>query len=341
MVIRSLLLNYFRNHRESEFEFTTGKNLIYGANGVGKTSILEAVFLLGFGKSFLNIRKEEIIQRGRETFLVKGSIQSPWGVHKIVTSYQEGINMYLDDKKITLSRVNRYFFPVVFTSTDFPKYLERKAYKRKLFNRFIFGFEDLYLHLLLDYNKTVRKKNILLKRDIEPAELRSWNRVLVNSCVRIVELRNAFVCSLNRYLGDIDPALKVEYRPSLDISKGVEREGFLDQLTAAGSRERKYGRCLVGPHLDDYAMMYKNRDVRTGSSGEKKLNLLMIFVAMLNYYRDHRGDFPVFLIDDFDSAIDDRGLDFFFSILPDLQVVATSIDRRAMFENSLELVKEN
>lgn len=341
MVIKSLQLISFRNHHRSDFLFDSRKNLIFGINGAGKTSVLEAIFLLGFGKSFLNIRKEDMVGYRSDGFLVKGMVESQWGGNKIVSSYLGGINLFLNDQKVKISQLNRYFFPVIFTSADYSKYLERKAYKRKLFNRFIFGFEDLYIQRLLDYNKTVKKKNILLKRTIESAELKSWNQVLADSSINLVETRMAFVEQLNKYVEKINPQLKIRYHPSLSVTGGISRERFLRQLSTFAPREKKYQRCLIGPHLDNYQMEYGGKDLQYCSSGEKKLYLLMIFVAMLNYYREHRGEYPVFLIDDFNSAIDDRGLDFLFSILPPLQIIATSIHDHSAFDHVTELSKEN
>ena len=189
----------------------------------------------------------------------------------------------------------------------------------------------------MDYNKTVKKKNILLKKTINSVEILSWNKILCDLNFEIVNYRVNFVRELNLYLQNLNKKLLIKYNPSFDISKGISRESFLNQLQDKTGIETRYQRSLIGIHLDDYRFELGGKDLNNSSSGEKKLHLLLIFVALINMYKDHTGEFPVFLLDDYDSAIDDRGLDYLFSIIPDMQLIATSVNNNSRFDNIMKL----
>ena len=133
---------------DQEYEIDENVTVLVGMNESGKTSILEAIFLLGFGKSFLGVRKEEVKFFNSEGYVIKALAESSLGKNQIINSYFKEMKIYLNDLPIKLAEMSKYFFPVIFTSHDFARHIERKSFKRKLFNRFIFGVEDLYLYHL-------------------------------------------------------------------------------------------------------------------------------------------------------------------------------------------------
>jgi DNA replication and repair protein RecF len=327
----------FKNHLILKNNFSKGKNLIFGDNGTGKTSILESIFLLGFGKSFLNFKKDSLVHYDKDSFIIKAEVESLKGINTLISSYEQTSRIFLNGDKIKLSNVTDYFYPLLFTSADFNRYIEKKKYKRKMINRFIFAFETLYLNNLLDYNKTVKKKNILLKKNADPIEIYSWNRILSDLCYKVVNYRINFVRELNLYLKRFNKKLHIHYIPSLDISKGISINIFLNQMQDKINIEKKYSRSLLGVHLDDYKIELDNKDLNYSSTGEKKVNLLLLFIAMIYLYKDKRGEFPVFLLDDFDNSIDTNGLDYLLSIIPKMQIIASSVSNNSLFENTIQL----
>ena len=102
-----------------------------------------------------------------------------------------------------------------------------------------------------------------------------------------------------------------------------------------------YQRSLMGVHLDNYKIELKGKDLKNFSSGEKKINLLLMFIGMITYYKKVNNEFPIFLIDDFDSVMDKKGLEFLFSNFPDLQIIATSVNKYDRFDNCIEVKKEH
>lgn len=338
MIVREIRLQGFRNLTDYQVSFHPGKNLIHGLNGAGKTSILESIFLPGFGKSFLSVKKSDIINDRGDQFLVRLQVADPGDhVNKITAHYHEKFTLLLNDKKTNLYEVNHYLYPLIFSSSDYDLYIRSKTYIRKLMDRFVFGLHSLYINYILSYNKALRQKNHLLKKRPDSDEISSWNKTMSEAAEKIVGIKMNVVEQLNRQLNDkFNNTLQLEYSPSLDT--GLP---FLEQLEKRKSREILYKRSLIGPHLDDFRMILKNKNLKFYSSGEKKIHLLMVYIAFIELFKQSRDQYPVFLVDDFDTAIDENNIAFLLENYPQLQVIATSVNKHDGFDHLIELTKEN
>jgi DNA replication and repair protein RecF len=343
MKIQRVKLRGFRNLENCEVEFCPGKNLIFGRNGAGKTSILEGIFLLTYGKSFLTRKKNEIINRDVDQFILNMSAANVLeGMSvTIAASYGERFNLFLNDKKSNIFEINRYLYPVIFSSSDYHQYIANRPYTRKMMDRFIFGMDPLYIKYLLSYNKALKQKNHLLKSSRNVPEIRSWNKTIGELAEKIVGIKTMFLSRLNDEVEKkFNRGLTIRYKPSLKLENGVSGASFYDQFDARVSAELKYQRTLVGPHLDGFEMMLDSKPLKIYSSGEKKIHLLMFYIAFIELFKEQKKEYPVFLVDDFDTAIDSGNIDFLMENYPEMQVVATSVNRNSNFEKLIELKKE-
>jgi DNA replication and repair protein RecF len=212
-------------------------------------------------------------------------------------------------------------------------------------DRFIFGIDPIYISYLLRYNKALRQKNFLLKTKQDIEEISSWNKVISEMSEKIVGTRLRFIDSLN---GEIkhkfDNRLRMNYTPSFETWKqgeDVSTAGFFSQMEKKKKVEMMVKRSLIGPHLDDFCFRLKGKNLKYYSSGEKKINLLMAYIAFIEFFKKIKNDYPVFLVDDFDTAIDEKNIDFLMESYPDIQVIATSVNRNKGFDRLIELNKEN
>ncbi len=258
----------FRNQTKSNYSFFHRKNLIYGANGTGKTSILEAIFLLSFGKSFLKVNKSEIINHNHSHFFICSKVESRYGDNEISMFFREKTELLLNQKKTRIIDVNSYLYSLFFSSADYTKYIENYLHMRKLINRFIFGLEPLYIHNILSYNKSLRHKNRLLKKETKAVELNSWNRLICEHSESIIKTRMNFVNKLNSIIkNNFQKDLKIIYSPSFDISKGISCSSFYEQIKNKISEEQNRNRSLLGTHLDKFTIFLKGRNLKYNSSG--------------------------------------------------------------------------
>ena len=115
MIIKNLKIIGFRNLKNIQVSFGKNKNLIYGLNGAGKTSILEAIFLPGFGKSFLNVKKSEIVNDNSNFFSIRLSTEdmnNNGQENNISVHYandKSKFTLLLNDKKSNIFEINKYF----------------------------------------------------------------------------------------------------------------------------------------------------------------------------------------------------------------------------------------
>jgi len=342
LIIRDLKLNGFRNLKKYEISFCKSTNLIYGLNGAGKTSLLEAIFLLAFGKSFLNRKKSDLVNQDADEFIIRLTCDQPHGSSQVSACYDNHFSLFLNEKKTNIFEINRYLYPVFFSSSDYNLYLENIPHTRKMVDRFIFGVYPLYIRYILGYNRALKQKNFLLKRTQDISELRSWNKIMSELAEKILEIKMKFLEKLNTEItGKFDRELTVHYRPSLEVDQGISRTSFFRQMESVRESELKAQRSLLGPHLDGFDILLNSRPLKFYSSGEKKIHLLMIYISFIELFKRLKQEYPVFLLDDFDTAIDSKNIDFLMKNYPEMQVIATSVTANHDFQRVIQLKKEN
>ncbi len=316
--------------------------------------------MLAFGKSFLNIPKEQILNDAGGSFRLEASITSASGSKQTIAAYYGGngkgrksFTLLFNGKKAGIVETSRALYPIIFSSSNYNLFIESKPHIRKLMDRFIFGIDSLYIHSLLSYNKALKQKNFLLKTRRNIDEIRSWNSILSEMSEKITGSRMAFVKELNRHIAGTFKRgndLTLRYRPSPDLDEGAgtgetefqySRSVFFEQFEKRRDAELIRKRSLAGPHLDRFSIRLKGKDLKFFSSGEKKIHLLMLYIAFIEYFKKSRGEYPVFLVDDFDTAMDTGNVDFLVRSYPELQMIATSVNRHHGFDNQIHLNKEN
>lgn len=345
MVVKKLEINGFRNLNSFTASFAAEKNLIFGANGSGKTSVIEALFLLGFGKSFLPVRRGELVQFNAPGFFLSADVHGGSGENTVSASLEKSFSLRLNGESATLVEVGRYMYPLFFSHFSYGLVIDYAPYFRKLVDRFIYGVSSLYFHDVLRYTNTLKQKNSLLKnlgKAVDNSELHSWNLLLAEAGCKLVKKRMEFTDQLNRAIGDAYGCdLQMTYRPALLTHRIVSETTILDDLERMKNAEIKCRRTLIGPQRDRFELTVGGKKLHLFSSGEKKKFLIMLFMAFIELFRQSRGEYPVFLIDDYDAAMDERNLEHVLDHFPAMQVIATSVAGNARFATRLELKKEN
>ena len=345
MVVKNLQINGFRNLNKFTVNFGDLKNLIYGANGSGKTSIIEALYLLGFGKSFLPVSKQEMVNFDSSGFYLQAEIAAKSGENSLLASYDKKFTLQLNNEKGSLAEIGKYLYPLFFSSLNYNLFIDHNPYFRKMIDRFIFGVHALYLHHILRYNHLVKQKNYLLKKLAKPinnAELDSWNKLLSEAGFEIVKKRMDFINQLNNEIKEAFASeLVINYCPALLSNHDISESSFFNDLCLMKNSEIKCRRSLLGPQRDQFYTLVAGKKLQLFSSGEKKKHLIMLYLAFINLFYRSQNDFPVFLIDDYDVAMDEKNMNFIIDHFPRMQIIATSVTKNDKFENLFELGKEN
>ena len=208
MQISSLKLLNFRNYESLELKFSPKVNLIYGKNGMGKTNIVEAIYMLGLTKTFRSNNDDVVIKKGKNIAKIEGMIQD-----KILNNYKIIINnagkrIKIDNNKI--AKISDYITKVniiLFNPDDLKMIKDTPSIRRKMLNIEISGINGEYLILLNNYNKVLKQRNAYLKALSKKQEKSSsfltiLTEQLVDIGLKIMWIREEFINNINSYISN-------------------------------------------------------------------------------------------------------------------------------------------
>lgn len=320
MLLSSISLRNIRKHTETKIEFSEKLNYIVGGNGIGKTTILEAIHYLCTTKSCVTSTDSEAVKFGEPGFFIEGLFA---GIteDKTMVSYSVNENKkyyMLNDKQIyKFSDVIGKFPVVLLSPADHSITQGYSAERRKFIDSVISQASRTYLNLLIEYNRTLKQRSFLLNRIKEGSkndflELNAWSEKLVSSGVEIIKHRAEFIEDFESYVktsykrilsGEEEPSIQYIY---LDGKcSPVEQNCFLDILMQRKDEEIRRGINLVGPHRDDFIFNVNGINLRNyGSQGQHKTFQTIMRFAEYFYLKDKTGKTPLFLLDDVFGELD-------------------------------------
>ena len=339
-----LVLTNFRNFSELDVELPSGVVVFYGDNARGKTTLLEAVYLLAIARSFRAENEREVVNFGAasrgEQALVGGTVDREGERTNIYVGYAcvpssnaapnqatGGSELpYSVRKEIRVNRVRRTAADLVgavgavlFNAEDIDLVQGAPAGRRRYLDILISQGNPMYLKALQRYTQVVRQRNRLLRllREgrAQEAELEFWDDRLVKEGAWLtwqrgeaIKLLAAFAAAHHRELSSPGETLEVRHLPSVpagDSSDGTESR-FREALEGQRARELATGNTAVGPHRDDFKLMVDGIDMGTfASRGQARTLALALRLAEASYLAEVRQDQPLVLLDDVLSEMDE------------------------------------
>ena len=340
MHLARLNLVNFRAFRRLEIDLPAGPSLLVGANAQGKTTILEAVYLLAIAKSFRAENEREVVNWEAASTLeqaaVDGLVQKEEGRTRIIVGYQphhraragtsDGAPIYSVRKEVRVDGVRRtaaelvgLMNVVLFSAEDIRLVQGSPSVRRRYLDILISQSSPAYLRALQRYQRVLHQRNQLLKliRDgrARGSEMAFWDEQLVGSGSLIVQQRAQTMAVLaetarvilQELTGGAED-LRLEYLPSVaptDDPKACA-EGFLRGLEASKGREIRLGSTALGPHRDDFQLLVNNVDMGVYSSrGQARTLALTLRLSEAQYLAGYKGE-PLLLLDDILSELDER-----------------------------------
>ncbi len=328
MQLRTLRLNQFRNHPDSQFEFGNGTNVLMGGNGQGKTNVIEAISYLCLTKSFFAGSDSLSVMFGAPTFDVQGVMHSDAGIpYDVRVSYEEpeGIKRFSINRHPVepLSSVVGKFPVVVCSPEHAPITSEGPAERRRFVDIVVSQSSANYFRHLVEYRRVIRQRNKVLfdaklSRSGPGAVLDPWNEQLVRHGSYVTAKRREFIAEFGEYVASAyhhligqgeEPA--IAYRPSAGSDEPATEEEWGDvlreELKNRETEERRLGTSLVGPHRDEFPMSINDCDIRKfASQGQHKTFLVALKVAEFFYLRERCRETPIVLLDDVFSELDEE-----------------------------------
>ena len=328
MIISKVKLNNFRCHEGYILEFKNQTTQILGENGWGKTSILEAIYLSVRGKSFKAVDKE-ILRRGADFYRVELSFIDG---EKVVVSYDGKKRMFLvaDKKSARLPKKNRY--PVVlFEPADLALITSSPTRRRDYFDRFLTQLFESYSVSLSRYNKALKQRNELLKREfVTIDDMFSWDILLARYGVLIRKARADLVSALNDRLTGVYRGI-AENRDEVTLAYEsytgeAEESEYLRLLSLDFERDRLTGHTNFGVHKDDFIFLFNSVPADgTASRGEIRSIILALKFIEAEMLYEKLGKKPLILLDDVFSELDETRQKALVKNFQENQVILTSV----------------
>lgn len=342
MLIAKLNLSAFRNFKKAGFVFSPAITVIVGSNAVGKTNLLEALYLASSGKSFRAKLEEEMVAYEKDLARVEAKAINKNGkvaLSAILTRGMIDIGAQRPEKiarkRLLVNGLPKRlidftgnFSVVLFGPWDLDLVTEAPTLRRRFLDTVLSQVDREYRRASLSYEKGLKQRNRLLLRIREEGLSRSqllfWDKLLIKNGDYLSTKRAEFVAFANETKPLDDQKFRLVYDKSA-ISEG-RLEQYAEEEVAAATT-------LVGPHRDDLIFKIDNSKYKVernlnvyGSRGEQRMGVLWLKLAELSFIETRLGERPTLLLDDIFSELDHKHRDIVMKVAKHQQTIITTAD---------------
>jgi DNA replication and repair protein RecF len=310
-----------------------GLNVFVGPNGSGKTSILEAIHLLGSGRSFRTHRLTELISRGQSLLRARGDFRREDGSKESIGVERgpEGLRIRVAAEVVRNASELARRLPLVAITPDSQRLLTDGAVlRRQLMDWALFHVEPTYLTVLQRYRRALRQRNAALRDGAGSNALAPWDQEVGEAGEALHHQRDRFLQEIlplyaETLKGLISLPVDIRYQAGWDTSRDLTQT--LGTMTA---KDRVRGFTGVGPHRAD--LRFSTEGVLVSqvlSRGEGKLFVVGMVLAQAEFLYLTQGRRPIVLVDDLASELDAESRGRFFAQLRSLgaQIFVTTVSR--------------
>lgn len=333
MILRKLTLRHFRNVGFATLEFSGRQQFLVGANGQGKTNLLEAAGFLTALRSFRTTDNRLLLSHGQKHAAIVCELE-----HERFRATQVTIKLGADGKEIwcdqeRITRLGDYIgrFPtVVFSSQDLLLIRGSPGGRRRWLDLTLAAVDPAYFAALQTYTRALAGRNALLKsgRASEP-ELVAFEQTLAPAAATLIALRTLGVTALAETVDrayarvcDASEPAGLAYEPDFAMA---DADALLARLQSGRARDQQFRTTLVGPHRDDFHFTVKRAAAKDfASEGQQRSLVLALRLAQAAWFQAKTGVRPVLLADDVLGELDPaRRRRFWSAVDPESQVIAT------------------
>lgn len=332
MRVRAIGLHHFRNVAEARLEFSGRLQFLVGANGQGKTNLLEAVGFITALRSFRSTDPASLIQHGqREAALACDIEHEVEGPSNLRVDFKPGSKVaWLDGARVTrLAEVIGRFPTVVFSSQDQQLVRGSPAGRRRWLDLALSATDAGYLKALQAYHRALAGRNALLRRGASDAELDAFENVLADEGVIVIERRRVALAELGSGLTDCYARIADRAEPAgfayAPHVAAAEAAALRERLARGRERDRLMKATSSGPHRDDFEFLLQAKEAKAfASEGQQRALVLSLRLAQAAWFRARTRLDPVLLADDVLGELDPaRRERFWAAVSVASQIIAT------------------
>lgn len=324
-MLSQLQITKFRNLHNVTLQPATQVNLFLGENGAGKTSLLEAIYLLGLGRSFRTRQLKNIVEHEQSQCRVIAKIagRTPVGFQ---FDLQHGIQIRLNNAPLKKLSDLASHLPLQFIPANCHEFFELgPRFRRKLVDWGLFHVEQAFLYHWQSYKKCLQQRNAGLRQQKSDSEIQLWDPHLVRHGEQLNTLRQSY---LQRLLEVFKPIFcricpeLADTKFTLRYLSGWPKEHlFADVLKQSLLRDRALAYTRSGAHAADWSLRMDGADpAEMLSRGQQKLFFLALSLAQVELLMQQRQTQTILLIDDLSSELDDQHQQIVLNLLASMPV---------------------
>ncbi len=338
MKIKNIKLENFRSYQNYSIDFDDEINILVGKNGQGKTNLIEAIYFLSLSKSFKTNQTKQVIYFDQPFCKILSNIES--------TKRNKEISMVLsnDSKKIMVDGVviNKtsdyvgHINTVLFIPDDLSLIKGSPSKRRKFIDIELSKISPIYMYSISKYHYLLKQRNMYLKKTkvIDEMFLEVLENQLIKVQIDILNKRKDFIQRINKYVRyiyssivDSKEVINIVYDSFVDI---FNETTISKEYSKSKKRDILYKQTHVGVHKDDIKILIDDQMASLyGSQGQVRTIVLAIKIALIEIIKEDIGEYPILLLDDVLSELDDYRKTMLLSILnKNIQtfITTTSID---------------
>ena len=335
MVIKNIYLENFRNYENQKLSFDENKNVFYGANGQGKTNVIEAIYYFCTCKSFRSNYDREVIKFGKDFSHIRMDF--------VAKGRDNTADIYITDKKsvkvngVNLEKLSELIGitnMVIFTPEHLNLIKDGPGIRRNFLDVFISQIKPNYFNYLINYYKVLKQRNNVIKNKKMISTIDVWNEKLSEYGVLLCKYRDEALKEIDKNIKKYQSYenLDIVYNPSVkdDFS---DKENFIKKLELSLEKDIEKGITLIGPHRDDFDVLQDKKSLRKyGSQGQTRSAVLKIKLAECEIIKNITGEEPVLLLDDVLSELDKSRREYFTHNIHGRQVIITCTDKNLTYD---------
>ena len=337
MQITYLKLLNFRNYERLEIEFSKNTNLIYGQNGMGKTNLVEAIYVLSLTKSFRGSNDKILIYNNKNLTKITGLITDDINHDYQLIISNQGKKAKIDNNVVKrlsdyISRIN----VILFNPDDLKFIKESPLVRRTSINIDISSLDNDYLILLSNYNRVLKQRNVYLKtmyinRTKSSTYLDVLTNKLIDYGIKIYDKRVEYINSINNHLGKLyknisgEGNLLLKYNSSFS---NLKMKDIVNKYKSNLEKDMLFGTTQFGIHHDDLVFYLDDKKIKDfGSEGQQKNAIISYKLSQILIYKELKNKLPILILDDLFSELDGEKINNILNILDNnIQTFITTTD---------------
>jgi len=311
--LKKLQLIQFRNVERATLNFSDGLNLIVGDNAAGKTSLIEAIWMLSSGRSFRTAKSSHLIHSQYSEFTLFCEVEQENHAYKIGLTRSKDASLCKINGEVEKSQAKMaVHLPVQLLTPESHRLLEEGPKIRRQFMDWgCFYYAPEFIKLWRTYQRALKQRNHALKQKLPKEQAQLWDMQLVEVAEKVDAIRSDYIQKISPFVVQFCEALMPEITDELSISYrsgwSKSAENFQTILFNNYFKDAKLGHTQYGCHRADIRFKFAGSDAMlTLSRGQQKLFVCALLLAQASLFEMTTGEQVIMLIDDLPAELDEN-----------------------------------